>query len=96
MKQPELLTPQEIDQALAHLSGWTLQENRIQKTFKSKHFINGISKIVDVARTADEVDHHPDIFVHYREVTFTCWTHVSGGVTAKDIDLARRIEEVWS
>ena len=40
------------------------------------------------------MDHHPDIDIRWRKVTFTCSTHSAGGVTSKDIDLARRIDEI--
>jgi len=43
---------------------------------------------------AEEMDHHPDIDIRWRTLTFVCATHSAGGVTMKDIDLARRIDEI--
>lgn len=45
-----------------------------------------------VAREAERMDHHPDILVHYKEVTLTLSTHSAGGLTKKDFTLASRID----
>jgi 4a-hydroxytetrahydrobiopterin dehydratase len=38
--------------------------------------------------------HHPDLEVHYGEVTVRLSTHSAGGVTAKDLAMARHIESI--
>jgi len=43
---------------------------------------------------AEELDHHPDIDIRWRNLTFHCATHSAGGVTARDLDLAARIDEI--
>jgi 4a-hydroxytetrahydrobiopterin dehydratase len=43
---------------------------------------------------AEELDHHPDIDIRWRNLTFACATHSAGGVTARDIELAGRIDEI--
>ncbi|HLG20904.1 MAG TPA: 4a-hydroxytetrahydrobiopterin dehydratase [Bdellovibrionota bacterium] len=96
MNHPPVLKSAELEMALTDLPGWKVSGVAIQKTFKSQSFMEGISKMVEIARLAEELDHHPDMFIHYRDVTFSCWTHVSGGVTAKDIDLAHRVERIWA
>ena len=47
-----------------------------------------------VAGVAEKAGHHPDISVTYNRVTLGLSTHDAGGITAKDFDLARRIEAV--
>ena len=47
-----------------------------------------------VAEVAEELDHHPDIDIRWRTLTFACATHSAGGVTAKDLTLAARIDEI--
>jgi 4a-hydroxytetrahydrobiopterin dehydratase len=47
-----------------------------------------------VALVAEELDHHPDMDIRWREVTFRCTTHSAGGVTGKDIELIERINEL--
>jgi len=51
--------------------------------------------VVDrVAEAAEAADHHPDIDIRWRTLTFTLATHSAGGVTAKDVDLAGTIDEI--
>ncbi len=46
-----------------------------------------------VKEPAEAMNHHPDVAIHWNEVTLTLWTHASGGLTHRDFDLARAIEE---
>ena len=41
---------------------------------------------------AERQQHHPDIAIHYSEVTLTLWSHDAGGVTARDVKLAEAID----
>ncbi|MBV8359392.1 MAG: 4a-hydroxytetrahydrobiopterin dehydratase, partial [Deltaproteobacteria bacterium] len=45
---------------------------------------------------AEAADHHPDMHINYTRVTFICSTHSEGGVTDKDIRLARQIEQAFA
>jgi 4a-hydroxytetrahydrobiopterin dehydratase len=47
-----------------------------------------------VAHLAETVNHHPDIFIHYNEVTVRNWTHAAGCVTEHDFSLAEKIDEL--
>ncbi|GAB3858989.1 hypothetical protein GCM10029963_59570 [Micromonospora andamanensis] len=57
-------------------------------------FPDAIAVVDRVAATAEELDHHPDIDIRWRTVTFRCVTHSAGGVTERDLRLARRIDEI--
>ena len=46
-----------------------------------------------IAEPSEAMNHHPDVAIHWNEVTLTLWTHASGGLTAKDFELARAIED---
>ncbi len=84
-----------ISQKLAGLSGWERSGEAISKTYTFETFLGGIGFINTIAEVAEEADHHPDITVHYRRVTFTLWTHSEGGLTERDFDLALKIEEAF-
>jgi 4a-hydroxytetrahydrobiopterin dehydratase len=56
--------------------------------------MTGIRIVDDVAVVAEELDHHPDVDIRWRKVTFTLSTHSQGGVTGRDVELARRIDEI--
>lgn len=89
---PELLTMQELDAALVglpavHKSGPSLLRVRAQ----APGFPQAVELVSRVAMSAEEMNHHPDIDLRFDKVTFTLSTHVSGGVTALDVELAQRI-----
>ncbi len=88
------LETNQINEQLKTLSGWEFKENAIRKLYRFKEFLDGIRFIDRVAEMAEAADHHPDIFVNYTRVTFTCSTHSDGGVTAKDFRLAKEIEQL--
>jgi 4a-hydroxytetrahydrobiopterin dehydratase len=56
--------------------------------------MDGIRLVVDVARIAEELDHHPDIDVRWTTVRFRLTTHSAGGVTDNDFALAGRIDAI--
>ena len=88
-----LLDAEEIDRQLLDLTGWTGDGTALRRTYEAASFAIGIRLVDEVAREAEEMDHHPDIHVHWRSVTFVLWTHVVGGVTQLDIELAHRIAD---
>jgi 4a-hydroxytetrahydrobiopterin dehydratase len=61
-------------------------------TFAS--FLDGIEAVRSVAEEAERTDHHPDIDIRWRTVTFTLVTHSQGGITAQDVELARAIDDI--
>ena len=91
---PKLLPQEEIDRALRELSGWKLDGKQIQKTYKYDSFAEAIVFVNAVAHLAELANHHPDIDIRYTHVTVTLTTHDQGGLTEKDVALARRIEEI--
>ena len=90
------LSPEEIKNGLNALPGWEFKDNAISKRFRFKEFMDGIRFINQAAAIAEAADHHPDITVNYTRVTFTCTTHSDGGVTSKDFELARKLEQAFA
>ena len=88
-----LLEQQEIDEALAgDLAAWTQHGNAITREVTAGSFLQGIALVVEVARAAEDADHHPDIDIRWRTVRFALSTHSEGGLTGKDLALARQID----
>ena len=89
-----MLTESERDEALAGLDGWTYDEarNGIFKSFSFGDFGAAFAFMVRVALEAEKADHHPDWSNVWNRVDILLSTHSEGGVTAKDIALAKRIE----
>jgi 4a-hydroxytetrahydrobiopterin dehydratase len=94
MKEEEVLTEAERDEALRALPGWTYDgaRNGLFKSFKFADFGAAFAFMVRVALEAEKADHHPDWGNVWNRVDILLSTHSEGGVTAKDIALARRIE----
>ncbi|KJV04837.1 4a-hydroxytetrahydrobiopterin dehydratase [Rhodococcus sp. PML026] len=86
----ELLTDRDIEDA--QLTHWTVTEKSLTHTVELTSFPAAIEVVNRVADAAEEADHHPDIDIRWRTLTFTLSTHSAGGLTQKDVDLARRID----
>ncbi|MER7440631.1 4a-hydroxytetrahydrobiopterin dehydratase [Micromonospora avicenniae] len=90
----DVLTAEAVEQELGGLSGWSGDPTGISRSVELASFPAAIAVVDRVAVTAEEIDHHPDIDIRWRTVTFRCVTHSAGGVTRRDFDLARRIDEI--
>jgi 4a-hydroxytetrahydrobiopterin dehydratase len=89
-----LLLEKEIAEALQGLPGWELVDDQIAKQYRLGGFAAAITFVVRLSYEAQAADHHPDLDIRYDTVQVTLSTHSEGGVTAKDLDLARAIEAV--
>jgi len=87
-----LLTDAEIEAGLEELDGWERNGNEIVKVHKNRSFVDSVGFVAKVAILAEKADHHPDILIQYRNVTLTLSTHSKGGLTEKDLNLAREID----
>jgi len=84
-----------ISAALGGLPGWKFQRDALKKSFTFGSFREAISFMVRVGFEAEEMNHHPDWSNVYNRIVIRLNTHDAGGkVTAKDVELARRIEKV--
>jgi 4a-hydroxytetrahydrobiopterin dehydratase len=88
------LSSEEIARRLPALDAWQLKGKTIEKKCRFADFREAIAFVNRVADLAEVEDHHPDILVHYREVTLVLWTHAAGGLTERDFKLAADIDRV--
>ncbi|SIS03174.1 4a-hydroxytetrahydrobiopterin dehydratase [Williamsia sterculiae] len=94
-----VLTPDEIDDALQTLNArggpdWTLADDALHRTVSAESFPAALELVVAVGREAEDRDHHPDIDIRWRDVTFHLSTHSEGGVTSADVELAATIDGI--
>ena len=89
---PALLTSEEVARRLPALAGWLLKGKTIEKKFRFADFREAMAFVNRVADLAEVENHHPDILIHYREVTLVVWTHAAGGLTEHDFKLAADID----
>ncbi|MEU4253691.1 4a-hydroxytetrahydrobiopterin dehydratase [Amycolatopsis sp. NPDC026612] len=88
----EILSDSEADGRLG--AGWTRSGAVITREAELASFPQAIEVVNRVAELAEAADHHPDIDIRWRTLTFRLSTHSAGGLTAKDFDLAAQIDSV--
>ncbi|GAA0918725.1 4a-hydroxytetrahydrobiopterin dehydratase [Virgisporangium aurantiacum] len=91
-----LLDAAAIAAALEDLPEWSGDTDAISRTVEAASFPAAIALVNAVAEAAEAADHHPDIDIRWRTVTFVLSTHSAGGVTSKDIAMAAKINELTS
>ncbi len=89
-----ILSDDEIDTFVRNLAGWEYADGALRRSVKLPSFLDGIDAVRRVAEAAERKDHHPDIDIRWRTVTFVLVTHSEGGITDKDVDMAREINEI--
>lgn len=77
--------------ALRELPGWRCDGNRLVRTLRTVDVWNLLERVVDVE---EELDQHAEVTLENGCVTFTLWTHVRDAVTAADVELAQRLDQV--
>ena len=92
------LNTDERDSLLSPLlsSGWSLEEDRdtIHKKFKFNDFNEAFGFMTRVALKADQMNHHPEWFNVYNNVSITLSTHDCQGLSERDIELAKFIDAI--
>ncbi|MEO6792967.1 MAG: 4a-hydroxytetrahydrobiopterin dehydratase [Mycobacterium sp.] len=89
-----LLTDDQVDAALSGLDGWARVDGALRRSVTFPAFLAGIDAVRRVAEQAEALDHHPDIDIRWRTVTFALVTHSAGGITEKDVRLAGDINRI--
>ena len=79
---------------MAAPADWIEVDDALERTFEFRDFVEALAFVNRVGELAEAEDHHPDIAIHYKQVTLRWWTHTAGGVTERDIELAKRSSEL--
>ena len=88
----EKLDRHHVAEQMQTLPHWTLQGDQIERALTFPGFPAAIDFVNRIAAIAEELRHHPDIRIQYNRVHLALSTHDAGGLTARDFELARRIE----
>ncbi|WP_310725863.1 4a-hydroxytetrahydrobiopterin dehydratase [Streptomyces sp. N2A] len=95
MAQVEPLGEKEIEERLAELPGWSVEDDRLCRGYHFPGHLPAAVMVMHIARIQEELDHHADLTLGYNRLTVAVNTHSIGGkVTDLDFGLARRIEEI--
>lgn len=94
----EKLNDAEREAGLRDLDGWIYDEtaNAIDRVFRFKDFSEAFAFMSRVALAAEKAGHHPDWSNSYNSVSIRLSTHDAGGLSSRDIALARAIDKILS
>lgn len=78
----------------ANLPNWKLEDGWIRRTYKTASWKSTLMVINTIGHLAEAAWHHPDITASYAWVEVRLVTHSAKGITSKDLELAKKIEDV--
>jgi 4a-hydroxytetrahydrobiopterin dehydratase len=87
-------TDVEIERALEELGAWRVKEGKLHREYRFGDFVQAFGFMTQAALLAERAAHHPEWFNVYNRVVVDLTTHEAQGITQKDLDLARRMEEI--
>ena len=76
------------------LDDWRFFLMRLHGRFRTGSFVKGLEFVTRITEAAEEANHHPDVVLTYPQVDVDLSSHDAGGVTSRDLDLARRISAI--
>ncbi|MCC6292673.1 MAG: 4a-hydroxytetrahydrobiopterin dehydratase [Bryobacterales bacterium] len=94
MDRPTLLQPDEIEEALAELPGWSYLAGKLHRTYRFADFVHAFGFMATAAIVIQVMNHHPEWTNVYSQVTVDLSTHDAGGVTVLDVELAGKLEKI--
>lgn len=83
----------QLKDVMAELPGWVVQDEKLYRQFKFPDFVAAFGFMSQVALLAEKMDHHPDWSNSYNRVDISLTTHDLGGISMRDITLAKQIDE---
>ena len=89
-----LLSSEKVQQELRSLPGWKLEDKEIARTFEFPDFVRAMEFVGQVAEKAEAAGHHPDIDIRYNRVRLALVSHDAGGLTDRDIAMARSLNSL--
>lgn len=84
----------ELKKALEELSGWSIKAGKLHRQYQFKSFVEAFGFMTSLALVAESMGHHPEWFNVYNRVTIDLTTHDAGGITTKDVELARKANQL--
>ena len=88
------LSNEEIEDSLLGLNDWEAENDNLKKHFEFENFAEALEFVNRVGAIAEARDHHPDVLFGWGYAEFFITTHDVGGITARDFELAKAIEQI--
>ena len=93
MTERKKLSDSEIQENLAQLSGWNIENGKLHKNFQFESFVEAFGFMTKTALAAEAMNHHPEWFNVYNKVTVDLSTHDLEGISTWDFELAKKMDE---
>jgi 4a-hydroxytetrahydrobiopterin dehydratase len=96
MTKALLLSQEDLQQALTDplLRAWAVRDGKLYRDYRFPSFVEAFGFMASAALRAEAMNHHPEWTNIYNQVTVLLSTHDSGGITEKDLSLARHLERL--
>ena len=88
-------TPQEANQLLKTLNGWSIDNGRLAKTFSFQNYYETMAFVNALAWISHREDHHPDLAVGYNKCRVEYMTHAIGGLSENDFICAAKCDALF-
>ncbi len=90
------LSPAEVQSCLTKTPSWHVEGGELMRNFQFEDFRAALAFVNRVGDAAEEAGHHPDIDIRWNRVRLSLVTHDASGLTAKDFELAARVDQLAS
>ena len=91
MTETVKLTETQVSEAVSSLAGWELLDGKLHREFQFRNFIEAFGFMSRVALVAEKMNHHPEWFNVWNTVRIDLSTHDVGGLSSRDVELAKAI-----
>ena len=90
-----VLSDEEVQSHLGELSDdWEKYGNCLRKEFKFDDFTGAVDFVNRLTPVANEMNHHPDVFISWGLARVSLISHSEHGITAQDFELAKKLDEL--
>lgn len=86
------LDDREIQDGVSELSGWEVDDGKLYKKYEFTDFIEAFGFMTKAAMAIEKLNHHPEWFNVYNRVQVHLTTHEAGGITERDLELAKILD----
>jgi 4a-hydroxytetrahydrobiopterin dehydratase len=87
-------TGAEIQEFIGQYSSWSVENDKLHREYVFNNFVQAFGFMTETALIAESTNHHPEWFNVYKKVIVDLTTHETGGITERDFELAKRMEEI--
>lgn len=94
MGEVKKLSDSEITAELESIPDWRIEDDKLYRQFLFPRFVEAFGFMASVATVCEKQDHHPEWFNVYNKVQISLTTHEAGGISERDFDLARSIDDI--